>query len=76
VNSMINICGRCGLSLNLKGIWKGKGGWNDECARLLEIVVKLLKTDADLDFLLKLSKDELKTLVGCIRERIELVGNK
>ncbi len=43
---------------------------------LLEIVVKLLKTDADLDFLLKLSKDELKTLVGCIRERIELVGNK
>jgi len=43
---------------------------------LLEIVVKLLKTDADLDFLLKLSEDELKILVGCIRERIELVGNK
>lgn len=53
-------------------------GWLEmmNAQELLEIVVKLLKTDADLDFLLKLSEDELKILVGCIRERIELVGNK
>lgn len=38
---------------------------------LLEIIKKLLKTDADLDFLSNLPEDDLKTLVGCIRERLE-----
>jgi hypothetical protein len=38
---------------------------------LLEIIKKLLKTDADLDFLMKLTENDLKTLVACIRERFD-----
>ena len=40
-------------------------------AALLEIIKKLLKTDMDLSFLLKLREDDLKTLVGCVRERLD-----
>jgi len=40
---------------------------------LLEILKKLLKTDADLNFLLKLKEDDLKVLVACIRERVDHV---
>ena len=40
-------------------------------ATLLEIIKKLLKTDADLDFLLELPENKLKTLVACIRERLD-----
>jgi len=40
---------------------------------LLEIIKKLLKTDADLDFLSNLPEDDLKILIGCIRERFEQV---
>jgi len=36
---------------------------------LLEIIKKLLKTEADLDFLLNLPESDLETLVVCIRER-------
>ena len=43
-------------------------------AALLEIVRKLLKTDDDLAFLLRLSEEDLKTLVGCIRERVDQLG--
>ena len=42
-------------------------------AALLEIIKKLLKTDMDLSFLLMLREDDLKTLVGCIRARLEQV---
>ena len=45
------------------------GGEIDNAA-LLEIIKKLLKTDMDLSFLLKLREDDLKTLVGCIRARV------
>jgi hypothetical protein len=38
---------------------------------LLEIIKKLLKTDADLDFLLNLPESDLETLVVCIRERFD-----
>lgn len=41
---------------------------------LLEIIKKLLKTDANLDFLLELPENDLKTLVGCIRERVDAMG--
>ncbi len=41
---------------------------------LLEIIKKLLKTDADLGFLLQLSGDELRTLIACIRERVDKSG--
>jgi len=37
----------------------------------LEIIKKLLKTDADLDFLLKLPESDLEALVVCIRERFD-----
>jgi hypothetical protein len=41
---------------------------------LLEIIKKLLKTEADLDFLLKLQESELGSLVVCIRERFDGLG--
>jgi|NGEPerStandDraft_6_1074524.scaffolds.fasta_scaffold32679_3 hypothetical protein len=42
---------------------------------LLEIIKKLLKTDVDLDFLLNLPESDLETLVVCIRERCDQLGN-
>jgi len=42
--------------------------------RLLDIIIDLLKADIDLGFLLKLQKDELETLVACIRDRVEQFG--
>ena len=42
--------------------------------QLVEIVKKLLETDADLDFLTKLSKSELETLVAAVRNRVEKFG--
>jgi hypothetical protein len=39
--------------------------------KLIEILQRVLKTDADLDFLLKLDTKELETLVACIRDRVE-----
>jgi hypothetical protein len=43
---------------------------------LLEIIKKLLKTDGELDFLRKLPEDDLKTLVGCIRERFDQLSKQ
>jgi len=40
--------------------------------KLIEILKNLLKTDTDLDFLLRLEEGELETLVACIRDRIGL----
>ena len=37
---------------------------------LLEKIMELLKTDADLGFLLTLKKEEIETLVACIRGRL------
>ena len=45
-------------------------------AALLEIIRKLLKTDTDLSFLLMLSEKDLKTLVGCIRDRLDQLGKQ
>ncbi|QTA87715.1 hypothetical protein [Desulfonema magnum] len=39
--------------------------------KLIEILQRVLKTDADLSFLLKLEVTELETLVACIRDRVE-----
>jgi len=39
--------------------------------QLVDIIKKLLETDADLDFLSKLSKSELETLVSAVRDRVE-----
>jgi hypothetical protein len=43
---------------------------------LLEIIKKLLKTNADLDFLLNLQESDLETLVVCIRERFDQLGKQ
>jgi hypothetical protein len=41
---------------------------------LVEKIKELLKTDADLDFLLGLKRQELERLVACIRARIDQVN--
>ena len=41
---------------------------------LLEIIKKLLKTDRDLEFLLRLDNEELRILVACIRDRVDQTG--
>ncbi|MBW2117022.1 MAG: hypothetical protein JRH09_03745 [Deltaproteobacteria bacterium] len=38
---------------------------------LIEILKKLLETDTDLDFLLQLRGDNLRTLVACVRGRVD-----
>jgi hypothetical protein len=38
---------------------------------LVDLLRKILKTDASLDFLFKLEPEELETLIACIRDRIE-----
>jgi hypothetical protein len=38
---------------------------------LIEILQKLLQTDADFDFLLQLTEEDLQTLVACIRGRVD-----
>ena len=42
--------------------------------KLIEIIKDLLSADADLDFLMQLKKEELETLVACIRDRVGLAG--
>jgi hypothetical protein len=39
--------------------------------KLVDLLRKILKTDASLDFLSKLGPGELETLIACIRDRIE-----
>jgi len=38
--------------------------------KLVAKIKDLLKVDADLSFLLSLKKEELETLVACIRDRV------
>jgi hypothetical protein len=38
---------------------------------LIEILRKLLETDAELDFLLQLKGDDLRTMVACVRDRVD-----
>jgi len=42
--------------------------------RLLQIIKKLLDSDLDLDFLLKLEQREIEQLIAAIRERVD--GNQ
>ena len=41
---------------------------------LIEIIRNILNTDIDLSFLVQLKKNELETLVACIRERVDQAG--
>ena len=40
---------------------------------LVEKIKELLKTDIDLDFLLELKKEEIESLVACIRDRVDQI---
>ncbi len=42
--------------------------------QLINIIVGLLDTDLDLNFLVQLKKDDLETLVACIRDRVDKMG--
>ena len=39
--------------------------------KLIEIIRKILQTDASLDFLAQLEEEDLQTLVACIRGRVD-----
>jgi hypothetical protein len=39
--------------------------------QLVEKIKDILKTDIDLNFLLILKKEELETLLACIRDRVD-----
>lgn len=41
---------------------------------LLGIIKKLLKTNMELGFLLRLDSEELETLIACIRDRVDQSG--
>jgi len=43
--------------------------------QLINIVKKLLETDSDLDFLVKLTNPELETLVSAVRNKVENFGD-
>ena len=47
-------------------------GMNKE--KLVEKIKELLRTDMDLRFLLELKKEEIETLVACIRDRVDNPG--
>lgn len=42
--------------------------------KLVAKIKELLKTDIDLHFLLTLKKEEIETLVACIRDRVNHLG--
>ena len=42
---------------------------------LIEMLQRVLKTDADLEFLKKLDITELELLIACIRDRVENRSN-
>jgi len=53
----------------------GAGHWEGlrmEKGRLVQLVRRILESDTDMNFLLKLEPRELETLVACIRGRLEL----
>jgi len=44
-----------------------------EMTDLIELIRRLLRSDASLEFLSKLSDTELETLVACIRARLDQI---
>jgi hypothetical protein len=43
---------------------------------LLDKIAELLRTDIDLSFLLTLEKKQLETLVACIKDRVDHIGEE
>jgi hypothetical protein len=59
----------------MEKIFAGTGlreGPRMEKEELIQLARRILKSDADLKFLLRLEAEELETLVACIRVRLEL----
>ncbi|MFC1531827.1 hypothetical protein ACFL7M_00450 [Thermodesulfobacteriota bacterium] len=44
-------------------------------SELIDKITELLKSDNDLRFLSELNKEELETLVVCIRDRVDHMGD-
>ena len=44
--------------------------------KLVEKVNDLLRTNADLNFLLGLKKEEIERVVACIRDRLDQMGKR
>ena len=44
--------------------------------KLADKIKELLKTDSNLTFLLDLKKEELETLVACVRDRVDHLGGQ
>jgi len=42
---------------------------------LVRKIMELLNTDIDLNFLMELKKEELETLVACIRDRVSQISS-
>lgn len=42
--------------------------------KLIEKIMEILETDIGLHFLLSLKKDEIETLIACIRDRVDKVN--
>jgi len=42
--------------------------------KLVDKIMELLETDIDLDFLMVLKKEEVETLIACIRDRVDQLG--
>ncbi|MFC1533538.1 hypothetical protein ACFL7M_09270 [Thermodesulfobacteriota bacterium] len=42
--------------------------------KLIEILQGILVADVDLSFLMQLKKSEIETLVACVRERVDQIG--
>ena len=40
---------------------------------LIDIIKRILNTDADIRFLNKLDESELETLIACIRDRVDQI---
>jgi hypothetical protein len=53
---------------------QGQASENIPKETLLQMIKKLLRSDLDLDFLLKLEQREIEQLVAAIRERVD--GNR
>ena len=44
--------------------------------KLIEILKGILEVDVDLNFLSRLEENEIKTLVACVRERVDRKGDE
>ena len=61
------------MSLIILDSWREMNMTNEELVKKMK---ELLKTDADLGFLMVLKRKDLEKLVACIRGRVDQVGGE